>query len=192
MIATYAEVMEDWTRIYDRDCPIVMEARDVPLSEIDIAPLLAKAPFALRAEGEVTELLAQLAELPDAFVADIAALANRFAKLTGNSSLRVRLEGVTTNACKKVHADYTDVRLITTYAGPGTDFAPHGTEDHGGNCCLERVPTGAVALFKGRRFGSLVSESGHEPCLHRSPPIEGSGEARLVLVIDTPMRATEQ
>ena len=182
MIATYAEVMEDWQRIYERDCLIVMEARDVPLSVIDIAPLLAKAPFALRAEGEVGELSAQLGELPDALIADIAALANRFAELTGNSSLRVRLEGVTTNACKKVHADYTDVRLITTYAGPGTDFAPHGD----GNCCLERVPTGAVALFKGRLIGA-----GHEPCLHRSPPIEGSGEARLVLVIDTPARATE-
>lgn len=187
MIATYAEVMVDWTRIYKCDCPIVTEMRAVPLSESDIAPLLAKAPFALRAEGEVGELTAQLPELPDALIADIAALANRFAELTGNSSLRVRLEGVTTNACKKVHADYTDVRLITTYAGPGTDFVPHDAEDHGGNCCLERVPTGAVALFKGRLFGE-----GHAPCLHRSPPIEGSGEARLVLVIDTPMRATEQ
>jgi hypothetical protein len=183
MIATYAEVMEDWTRIHERDCPLVIETRDVPLSESDIAPLLAKAPFALRAEGEVGELSAQLAELPNALIADIAALANRFAELTGKSSLRVRLEGVTTNACKKVHADYTDVRLITTYAGPGTDYAPHGD----GDCCLERVPTGAVALFKGRLFGA-----GHEPCLHRSPPIEGSGEARLVLVIDTPVRATEQ
>ena len=179
MIATYAEVMEDWTRINERDCPIVIETRDVPLSDCAIAPLLAKAPFALRAEGELEGLAVQLAELPDALVADIEALANRFAELTGKSSLRVRLEGVTTNACKKVHADYADVRLITTYAGPGTDYAPHGD----GDCCLERVPTGAVALFKGCLFGE-----GHDPCLHRSPPIEGSGKARLVLVIDTPAR----
>ena len=182
MIAAYATVMEDWTRIHERDCTIVIEKRDVPLSDSDIAPLLSKAPFTLRAEGELEGLAAQLAELPDTLVADIEALANRFADLTGKSSLRVRLEGVTTNACKKVHADYTDVRLITTYAGPGTDYAPHGD----GDCCLERVSTGAVALFKGRLFGA-----GHDPCLHRSPPIEGSGEARLVLVIDTPMRATE-
>lgn len=187
MITTYAEVMEDWTRIFERDCSIVIEVRDVPLSESDIRPLLIKAPFALRAEGELEGLAEQLVELPDALIADIAALANRFAELTGKPSLRIRLEGVTTNACKKVHADYTDVRLITTYAGPGTDYAPHSAEDHGGDCCLERVPTGAVALFKGRLFGA-----GHDPCLHRSPPIEGSGAARLVLVIDTPMRATEQ
>jgi hypothetical protein len=185
MIATYAEVMEGWTRINERDCPIVIEARYALLSDSEIAPLLAKAPFVLRADGEPEGLAARLAELPDALVSDIEALANRFADLTGKASLRIRLEGVTTNACKKVHADYTDVRLITTYAGPGTDYAPHGAEDHGGDCCLERVPTGAVALFKGRLFGA-----GHDPCLHRSPPIEGSGEARLVLVIDTPLRET--
>ena len=40
-----------------------------------------------------------------------------------------------------------------------------------------------VALFKGHEFGA-----GHKPCLHRSPPIEDSGERRLVLVIDTPAR----
>lgn len=181
MIATYAEVMEDWTRINERDCWIVIEARYAPLSDSEIAPLLAKAPFVLRADGEPEGLAARLAELPDALVFDIEALANRFADLTGKASLRIRLEGVTTNACKKVHADYTDIRLITTYAGPGTDYAPHGD----GDCCLERVPTGAIALFKGRLFAD-----GHDPCLHRSPPIEGSGEVRLVLVIDTPLRET--
>ena len=187
MITNYVDVIEDWIRINERDCPIVIEERDMPLSDDDIAPLIAKAPFALRTECELEGLKEQLAELPDALIADIAALANRFAELTGKSSLRIRLEGVTSNACKKVHADYTDVRLITTYAGPGTDYAPYG--DPG--CCLERVPTGAVALFKGRLFARLVSEDGHAPCLHRSPPIEGSGAARLVLVIDTPARATE-
>lgn len=187
MIVTESQVMEDWARIKERGCPIVIEARDVPLSDSDIAPLLAKAPFALRAEGEIEGLAEQLAKLPDVLVADIQGLANRFAELTGKPSLRIRLQGITTNACKKVHADYTDVRLITTYAGPGTDFAPHGAEGHGGDCCLECVPTGAIALFKGRLFGE-----GHDPCLHRSPPIAGSGKVRLVLVIDTPMRETEQ
>lgn len=178
MITTYAALLEDWSQIFEPDCPIVIEERDVPLSLSDISPLLAKAPFALRAEGDVSTLASQLDELPASLVKDIFALAERFTDLTGKPSLRVRIEGITTNACKKVHADYTDIRLITTYAGPGTDYAPHGDED----CCLQRVPTGAVALFKGRLFGD-----GHEPCYHRSPPIEGSGTARLVLVIDTPV-----
>jgi hypothetical protein len=184
MIATYAEVIEDWTRIYDRDCPLVLEEREQPLDQKDVAPLLAKAPFAIRAEGDVDTLAEQLSELPATLIADIAELAARFAQLTDNNALRVRVEGVTTNACKKVHADYTDVRLITTYAGLGTDYAPHCDPE----CCLARMPVGAIGLFKGRLFARLNSEDGHEPCLHRSPPIEGSGAARLVLVIDTPLR----
>lgn len=181
MIVADANLLDDWSRILERDCKIVIEERDQPLSEIDIAPLLAKAPFTLRAEGEVSTLARQLTELPLALVADVHALAIRFAELTGNNSLRIRLEGVTTDACKKIHADYTDIRLITTYAGPGTDFAPHGD----GDCCLERMSVGGVGLFKGRLFAP-----DHNPCFHRSPPIEGSGDVRLVLVIDTPARDT--
>ncbi|WP_275897594.1 DUF1826 domain-containing protein [Sphingorhabdus sp. Alg239-R122] len=106
---------------------------------------------------------------------DISNLGSRFMKLMHVDKLRVRIEGVTGNACKKLHADYTDLRLITTYAGAGTDYAPQNDRR------LERMPTGAVGLFKGKLFGN-----GHTPCLHRSPPIEGTNEARLVLVIDTP------
>lgn len=179
MIVAHVEAMDDWSRIFERDCPLVIEERAQPLRDADIAPLLVKAPFAIRAEGELDTLAEQLAELPLALVTDVEALAIRFAELTGNNTLRIRIEGVTTNACKKVHADYTDVRLITTYAGPGTDFAPHGD----GDCCLERMSVGGVGLFKGRLFAP-----DHNPCFHRSPPIEGSGEARLVLVIDTPAR----
>ena len=40
---------------------------------------------------------------------------------------------------------------------------------------------GDIALVKGWMFAE-----GHEPCLHRSPPIAGTGERRLLLAIDTP------
>jgi hypothetical protein len=181
MLATHAAVMEDWSRIRDPSCPIMIEQREQPVPDSAMAPLLDQAPFAIRAEGDIPTVLAQLAALPDALRVDAAALAQRFMALMGVDAVRVRVEGVTTNACKKVHMDYTDVRLITTYSGPGTDYAPHGDAD----CCLERVPTGAVALFKGHSFAP-----DHAPCLHRSPPIEGSGERRLVLVIDTPLKSS--
>lgn len=184
MLAMDTAVAEDWRRIRDPACPIVIEQRAQPVSDSAMALLLDQAPFAIRAEGDIPALLAQLAALPDALRADAAALAQRFMALMGVDSVRVRVEGITTNACKKVHMDYTDVRLITTYSGPGTDFVPHGVDPDGNICCLERVPTGAVALFKGRSFAP-----DHAPCLHRSPPIEGSGERRLVLVIDTPLKS---
>lgn len=87
------------------------------------------------------------------------------------------MEGVRGNACRKVHADYTDLRLICTLAGPGTDYTLGDEPD----AALLPIPTGITALFKGHEFGT-----GHSVCLHRSPPVGDSGERRLVRVIDTP------
>jgi hypothetical protein len=182
MIAAYPISIDNWSHIHERDCAILVEDRPSPLSDEDIALLLDRAPFVLRADGDAAVVPAMLADLPDALQRDIAALTERFMVVMQIDAVRVRFEGVATNACKKVHADYTDVRLITTYAGPGTDYSPHGE----GDCCLERVPTGSVALFKGRTF-----HPDHPPCFHRSPPIEGTDQRRLVLVIDTPLRSQD-
>lgn len=179
MMTNSVEVAEDWSKIREKSCSILVEERRSPLTYQEAQALLSQAPFCRRSEGRVNIVLAELSDLPDGLKDDIARLSERFMELMRVNAVRVRLEGVTTNACKKVHSDYTDLRLITTYSGPGTNYAAHGD----GNCCLEHIPTGAVALFKGKLFGA-----GHRPCLHRSPPIEGSGESRLVLVIDTPLR----
>lgn len=180
MIVAHVEAMDDWSRIHAADCSLHLDARVQPLDEATIEPLLAKAPFTIRAEGAVRELSTQLTELPRALVEDVLTLAERFAGIMSVGDVRIRVEGITGNACTKVHADFTDVRLITTYAGPGTDYAPAG--DAG--CCLERVPTGWVGLFKGNSYAT-----GHTPCLHRSPPVAETGERRLVLVIDTPFKS---
>lgn len=168
---------EPWDEICSQNISLLMEDRTSPLTAQQAEAILADAPFCRRVEGNIQDVLKVLGDLPDILVDDIAQLSRRFMSVMGVQNIRVRLEAVTTNACKKLHADYTDLRLITTYAGAGTDYAPHGD----GDCCLERIPAGTIGLFKGKLFGA-----GHTPCMHRSPPIEGSGEARLVLVIDTP------
>jgi hypothetical protein len=182
MIAAHANTIDKWSRIHDRNCSVVIEDRSSPLSDAEIASLLDRAPFVLRADGDAAAVLVMLAELPDAPQQDIAALTERFMAVMRIDAVRVRLEIITSNACKKVHADYTDVRLITTYAGPGTDYASHDD----GDSCLERLSTGAVVLFKGRNF-----HPDHPPCFHRSPPIEGINQRRLVLVIDTPLQSKD-
>jgi hypothetical protein len=183
MIASYAEIMDDWARIHGSDCPLYLEDRAQPLGDTTLADMLAMTPFSRHFEGPLSQLGNYLVDLPRDLADDIMALARRFADLMAVDAVRVRVERVDSNACKKVHADYTDVRLITTYAGPGTDIAPHGDA----NCCLERVPTGWVGLFKG-----LTYAAGHAPCFHRSPPVEGTGDRRLMLVIDTPRRSAWQ
>lgn len=116
--------------------------------------------------------------------ADILMLANRFGAVMGLDAIEIRLEHVTTNACKKFHGDYVTARLICTYVGPGTQWLD-GTDAEDCGCGephnIQQMQPGDVALFKGR----VWSES--HPAIHRSPPIEGRGEDRLVLVINPPM-----
>lgn len=119
-------------------------------------------------------------DVPDLH-ADIAMLARQQAALTSDNDIRIRLEIVETDACRKFHADYVKARTITTYLGSGTQWIETTTPDLAG--CVDGPPirqidTGAVAIFKGRLWEERPG------ILHRSPPIESSNEKRVVLVID--------
>jgi hypothetical protein len=169
----------EWAAISSPTTSLVVIPRDIG-GLADYAEMLATdTPFERRAEGTVAEALAGLGDLSEPLRADIAELASCFAALMAVGSVRIRLEVINTNACRKVHADYTDLRLITTYWGKGTDYVPFGLDPLEDN--LVRLAAGDVALFKGRLF----SED-HAPCFHRSPPVGDTKEQRLVLVIDTP------
>ncbi|MGR3503505.1 DUF1826 domain-containing protein [Pseudaestuariivita sp.] len=111
-------------------------------------------------------------------IGDIASLAERFADMMEARQLRLRLEAVTTNACRKFHRDAITARLVCTYRGTGTQY---GTAHAGGDPQeILTVPTGAPILMR----GSLWRPEPDAGLLHRSPPIEGSGETRLLLVLD--------
>ena len=113
-------------------------------------------------------------------VDDIAALADLFAGLMRARWLRLRLDVVTTNACRRFHVDAVTARLVCTYRGTGTQY---GLSPGGGDPArILTVPTGAPILLR----GTLWPERPRSGLLHRSPPIEGTGEARLVLVLDPP------
>lgn len=120
-------------------------------------------------------------------VADVASQAQHFAEITGSLQLGLKLEMVRDNACRKLHHDYVAHRLVCTYRGPGTQWLPREHEPALGNereivpdHWLASVPRFAAALFAG------VLLPGARPILHRSPPIAGTGEVRLVLTINEP------
>lgn len=122
----------------------------------------------------------------NALAADIEELAHQYSVVMNHSKVEIRLEHVTTNACKKFHGDHVTARLICTYVGPGTQWLDgEDAEDCG---CgdphnIQQMNAGDVALLKGRVW------SEDHPAIHRSPPIEGTGEERLVLVINPPAQA---
>ena len=116
-----------------------------------------------------------------ALVRDIANLADHFAAIMELGAIQVRLAIVTTNSCRKFHADYVKARLITTYIGTGTQWIED--QDLAGDTNGEEprrinaLSAGDVGLFKGKMWTQT-------PAIHRSPPIEGTDETRLMLVLD--------
>ena len=86
---------------------------------------------------------------------------------------------------RKFHMDAVVARLVCTYRGSGTQY---GTSVAGGDPeVIARVATGSPIVMR----GSLWPETPKSGLLHRSPPIEGSGETRLLFVLD-PVSDPEQ
>lgn len=109
---------------------------------------------------------------------DAAALATIFAEVMQTPYLRVRMDVITGNACRKFHIDAVTARLVCTYRGTGTQYgiAPNGAEP----AQMSTVPTGSPIILR----GTLWPETPSSALRHRSTPIEGTGETRLVLVLD--------
>lgn len=109
---------------------------------------------------------------------DVSALAAIFANIMRVDYLRLRLDVVRSNACRKFHIDAVTARLVCTYRGTGTQygFAEKGSDPDR----IFTVPTGSPIMLRGTRW----PENPISGLQHRSPPIEGTGETRLVLVLD--------
>lgn len=109
---------------------------------------------------------------------DVAELALCFAGLMQASHVRLRLQAIATNACRKFHLDAITGRLVCTYRGAGTQYGTSVRQEDPQH--IFTAPAGAPVLLR----GSLWPSEPAAGLLHRSPPIEGTGETRLVLVLD--------
>ena len=130
----------------------------------------------------VTEALDE-ASMPEGpgrafLIDDIAQLAARFTDLMETSYIRVRLNAVDNNSCRKFHVDSVKARMVCTYRGLGTQygFSTNGEDPQD----IFVTKTGMPLLLR----GLLWREEPASGLVHRSPPIEGTGETRLVLVLD--------
>jgi Protein of unknown function (DUF1826) len=167
-----------------------------------LRPTLAQN-VTLRMSSTPVFALPLFAGLPDcqethAWAADVAALARLFCGLLGTESLRASLTTVDTNKCRKFHTDYKTLRLVCTYAGPGTEWvddrhADRSAMGHDEACIdtantrivrrgssIRRAGAGDVVLLKGELFAGNAGRG----AVHRSPPIEATGERRIVLTLD--------
>lgn len=193
-----------WSAVHLPNVNIVQERRD-------LAPeLLACARMAANDEHDALEIelaptdrdLAKafryLPEHPGraALESDVHAVLGRFRALVPLRSVRLKLHAVHHGQCRKFHADYVPLRLLCTYAGPGTEWVPDdavargelGGYDEDIDAANERIipdasrirhaGTGDVVLLRGNAW-----KRGSPGAVHRSPVVRSCADHRLVLAI---------
>ncbi|MEM1299431.1 MAG: DUF1826 domain-containing protein [Pseudomonadota bacterium] len=185
-----ADSPSDLARILDPDVAMVLWHRAMPehvhgwidgLSRAVLPHIRAIVPV-VRIPVIIADAL-DLAGMPDCpertfLIEDIAELAARFATLTEVAHVRLRLSAVETDSCRKFHVDAAKARFICTYRGPGSQygFSPDGSEPDE----IFESDTGAPMVLRGLAW----REARASGLVHRSPPIEGTGQTRLVLMLD--------
>ena len=123
----------------------------------------------------------------DGFIADVSWLVSAFACLLGAKRIGVRLRLLGKAMCPRFHVDHVPVRLITTYAGIGSQWLREGVMDRRRLSQADAEPTerieqihcGEVALLKGTKWHG---NEGHG-LIHRSPALKAD-ERRLILTLD--------
>lgn len=162
-----------------------------------------EASAQLRADGAGAQrLLRGLGSAAGAtlLAGDIEALARRFARITGELEIVASLAIVHTDKCRKFHADYKPLRLLCSYIGPGTEWVDDADVDRAHlaqevdtvelanarivprSSRIQRAKPGDAVILK----GELHPGNDGRGAVHRSPPIQATGDRRLVLTLDTP------
>lgn len=115
---------------------------------------------------------------------DLLELCRRYAKASQSRAVKIRLETVRDDGCRRFHLDNVAMRLVVTYRGPGTQWVPPAfaraarSQQTAFEGPLNRIKTGDVALFRGKKSDAA------DLIYHRSPPLAQGAPARLVAVID--------
>jgi len=193
---------EALARILDDDINLAVWQRQLPLHISDFAQMLLALNEPL-AESLVLELADEEAEPNlqglasgfndlegyEGFIADLRWLVSAFACLLGARRIGLRLRVLDKAMCPRFHVDHVPVRLITTYAGVGSQWLREGAMDRRqlsqpsaepmDAALIEHLACGDVALLKGENW------HGNEGfgLIHRSPQ-PAPGERRMILTLD--------
>ncbi len=125
----------------------------------------------------------------ESFIVDIDWLVSAYACLLGAKRIGLRLRALDTAMCPRFHVDHVPVRLITTYAGAGSQWLRESVLERPQlgqlpteplhDSQIEHMDAGDVALLKGEKW------QGNEGfgLIHCSPALS-QGERRLILTLD--------
>ncbi|OPG73166.1 hypothetical protein B1219_07485 [Pseudomonas ogarae] len=191
-----------FTQILDDGTNLAVWQRQLPAHISDFAAMVLAMDQSL-AESRVLELpeedtqpalqglAAGFSDLQgyEGFIADVSWLVSAFACLLGAQRVGLRLRTLDKAMCPRFHVDHVPVRLLTTYAGVGSQWLEEGAMDRRRLAEPEAEPSdprviqqfrcGDVGLLKGEKW------QGNEGLglIHRSPDL-APGERRLILTLD--------
>lgn len=128
----------------------------------------------------------------NAFWKDVAHLAKDFLHMSASATGTLHLRLVNDDACTKFHLDGYDLRLFTTYLGPGTEWLPEAAVNRAGlgksntlivrsTELIERMQPFEVAILKGEVPNMANDTLG---IVHRSPAIAELGQKRIIMRLD--------
>lgn len=188
------------TRILEDEVNLAVWQRQLPLHISEFADVLLSLnqPLAQSlclelpeedAEPDLTGLATEFRDVQgyEGFMADLQWLVSAFACLLGARRIGLRLRVLDKAMCPRFHVDHVPVRLITTYAGVGSQWLAEGTMDRRQlgqanaepQADIQQLNSGDVALLKGEKW------HGNEGfgLIHRSPQPPAGGR-RLILTLD--------
>lgn len=127
------------------------------------------------------------------WAADLALQVQAFQILFEPAAVGIRVHALTQAMCPRFHVDQVPVRMVSTYAGAGTEWLAHADVDRGllGRPLngqpdplarpekIQRLPTGSIALLKGEAWMGNENRG----LVHRSPPVTDS-TPRWVATLD--------
>jgi hypothetical protein len=146
-------------------------------------------------DDDISALLQRQALDPSAFGnwrSDLRQLADLFFEITQGRDVTVRLETTATDGCQRFHVDQTHLRLLCTYRGPGTEWLPDAQVDRAAqangapNNGIIRFgrPSQFKSFWVGILKGGAYPDNSGRGLVHRSPPIAGSGQTRVLFCLD--------
>jgi hypothetical protein len=170
-------------------------SREVSGLEASHLPDVRRPTSASSFDDDLCALLGQRGLDPSAFGhwrRDLGRLAELFFGVSEGRDVTLRLETTEEDGCRRFHVDRTHLRLLCTYRGPGTEWLTDAQADRVAQASGEsndgiirfgepsRFEPFWVGVMKGDAF---PGNAGHG-LVHRSPPIAGTGEVRVLFCLD--------
>jgi hypothetical protein len=127
-----------------------------------------------KAKTFVISFFERFQSLDLSYCSDILEKLKLFSELiTSPKTINCRFEIISGNSCKKFHVDTVNARLISIYAGPGTQLKNPVTQN------TYTLPSCSAIIAKGSKFSNFKLTT-----LHRSPPIKKLDIKRFLFVAD--------